>query len=170
MNTIGQLNASIYRNMQILINKNLSDMDIKTGQYDFFLVISENEGLSQKELSEHLHIGKATTAKAVKHLIDKGYVYKEKDAVDGRLDHLYLTDLGKSKSPQVKEIFLKNLSVAAKYLNDKEKKQLLQLMNKVLNGLIEENNDDDNSNEINNEKINNNENAQIKSSSKEANK
>lgn len=144
MNTIGQLNASIYRNMQMLINKNLSHMDIKNGQYDFFLVISENEGLSQKELSEHLHIGKATTAKAVKHLIDKGYVYKEKDAADGRLDHLYLTELGKSKSPQVKSIFLKNLKTAAKYLNDEEKKQLLQLMNKVLNGLLEENNSNEN--------------------------
>lgn len=153
MNSIGQLNAAVYRNMQILINKNLSDMNINTGQYDFFLVISENEGLSQKELSEHLHIGKATTAKAVKHLIEKGYVYKEKDKVDGRLDHLYLTELGKSKSPKVKSIFLKNLDVAAKYLNDEEKKQLLQLMNKVLNGLIEENNQNKNneSEENNNE-------------------
>ncbi|HFL3174637.1 TPA: MarR family winged helix-turn-helix transcriptional regulator, partial [Clostridioides difficile] len=95
---VGQVNAAIYRNIQILLSSTLNDLDIKNGQYDFFLVISLREGLSQKELSEHLHISKSTTAKAVKNLTEKGYVIRKKDKEDGRLEHLYLTEKGREIS------------------------------------------------------------------------
>lgn len=139
MNTIGQVNAAIYRNMQMLISSRLSDLNIKNGQYDFFLVISLMEGISQKQLSEHLHIGKSTTAKAVKNLVSKGYITKQKDQKDVRVDHLYLTELGRKEAPVVAEIFQENLSVASRGFSKTETEQLLFLMNKVLNNLVTEN-------------------------------
>ena len=139
MNTIGQVNAAIYRNMQMLISSRLSELNIKNGQYDFFFVISLNEGISQKQLSGHLHIGKSTTAKAVKNLVSKGYVIKHKDKKDVRVDHLYLTELGRKEAPTVAKIFQENLDIASKGLSDEESEQLLFLMNKVLNNLITEN-------------------------------
>ncbi len=139
MNTIGQVNAAIYRNMQMLISSRLSELNIKNGQYDFFFVISLKEGISQKELSEHLHIGKSTTAKAVKNLVSKGYVIKQKDDKDIRVDHLYLTELGRKEAPVVAKIFQENLEVASRGLSERETEQLLFLMNKVLNNLLTEN-------------------------------
>jgi DNA-binding MarR family transcriptional regulator len=137
--TIGQVNAAVYRNIQMLLSSKLTDLDIKNGQYDFFLVISLQEGLSQKELSEHLHISKSTTAKAVKNLISKGYVKKQKDKKDGRMDHLYLTEAGKDKAPVVQEIFEEILNISARGLSQEEMTQLLFLMQKVLNNVVSEN-------------------------------
>lgn len=139
MHKIGQLNAAIYRNMQIFLGNKLAGLDIKNGQYDFFLVISLNEGISQKQLSEHLHIGKSTTAKAVKNLVSKGYVTKLKDEKDGRVDHLFLTDKGRKETPFVEAIFEENQRVAARGLTETERGQLLFLMNKVLNNFVANN-------------------------------
>lgn len=137
--TIGQINAAIYRNIQMLLSSKLSDLDIKNGQYDFFLVISLNEGLSQKELSEHLHISKSTTAKAVKNLVSKGYVRKLKDELDNRIDHLFLTDKGLEKAPAVQGIFNEILDVCGSGLSQDENELLVNLMNKVLEGVLVEN-------------------------------
>lgn len=137
--TIGQVNAAIYRNIQMLLSSTLNDLDIKNGQYDFFLVISLWEGLSQKELSEHLHISKSTTAKAVKNLTEKGYVRRQKDERDGRVEHLYLTEKGREKSPFVQSIFQKIIDVSTKGLSQTEITQLLTLMQKVLDNIISEN-------------------------------
>ena len=139
MHKIGQLNAAIYRNMQIFLGNKLSGLEIKNGQYDFFLVISLNEGISQKQLSKHLHIGKSTTAKAVKNLVSKGYVTKQKDEKDGRVDHLFLTDKGRKEAPFVEAIFEENQRVAARGLTEAERDQLLFLMNKVLNNFVANN-------------------------------
>lgn len=139
MHRIGQLNAAIYRNMQIFLGNKLSGLEIKNGQYDFFLVITLNEGISQKQLSEHLHIGKSTTAKAVKNLVSKGYVRKEKDEKDGRVDHLFLTDKGRKEAPFVEAIFEENQRVAESGLSREESTQLLILMNKVLNNFVANN-------------------------------
>lgn len=139
MHRIGQVNAAIYRNMQIFLGNRLSGLEIKNGQYDFFLVISLHEGISQKEMSEHLRIGKSTTAKAVKNLVSKGYVRKEKDEKDGRVDHLFLTDKGQKEAPFVEAIFEENQRVAEIGLTEAESNQLLFLMNKVLNNFVTDN-------------------------------
>lgn len=139
MNTIGQLNAVIYRNMQILIGNKLTDLKLRSGQYDFFLVIYLQEGITQKELSEHLRIGKSTTAKAVKYLVQNGYVVKEKDEKDGRVEHLYLSEMGRKQAPAVEQIFEESVGVAAKGLSDSELEQLSYLMNKVMDNLVSEN-------------------------------
>ena len=52
MGNIGRFNAAIHRNAQSIINCKLRDLDIRSGQQEFFYVISKNEGISQKELSE----------------------------------------------------------------------------------------------------------------------
>ena len=139
MQRIGQINAAIYRNMQIFLGNRLSELEIKNGQYDFLLVISLREGISQKEMSEDLRIGKSTTAKAVKNLVGKGYVRKEKDAKDGRIEHLFLTDKGRKEAPLVKAIFEENQRVVELGLTADESKQLLFLLNKVLNNFVADN-------------------------------
>lgn len=139
MYTIGRLNAAIFRNMQSILNGKLRQMNIKNGQYDFFYVISIKEGISQKDLCEHLHIGKSTTAKAVKDLVGKGYVEKRKDEKDGRIDRLYLTEKGQRTAPVVSRIFRENLEIAEKNLSSDEVETLLSLMEKVLNNLVSAN-------------------------------
>ena len=58
--------------------------DLKKGQYLFITRICENPGISFVELSNMLKVDKTTTTKAVKKLIEIGYLNKEQDENDKR--------------------------------------------------------------------------------------
>ena len=71
------------------------EMNAHHGQGRIIFLLLENEGISQKELSEYLYVGKSTTAKAVKNLVKNHYVEVKKDEHDKRVHRLYLTKKGK---------------------------------------------------------------------------
>lgn len=135
---IGKYVAAIYRNMQSIINFKLADIDIKSGQQDFLFVISKNEGISQKELSNILYVGKSTTAKAVKNLINSGYITRKQDETDKRYNRLYLTEKGKKITPRMSATFSEIMDIFAGGLSDDEFEQTLILLKKILKSLSDE--------------------------------
>ncbi|WP_120198328.1 MarR family winged helix-turn-helix transcriptional regulator [Lacrimispora algidixylanolytica] len=141
--SIGKLTAAINRNLQIILNHKLKDISIRSGQHDFFYVISLYEGITQKELSEWLYISKSTTAKAVKNLMDHGYVRKEKDTEDNRYDRLYLTEKGKQISAQMQETFKEVVEITTRNLSPLEIKQTKELLKRILSNVLEENRAED---------------------------
>jgi len=138
MENISKLNAAIYRNAQSIINSKLIDLNIKSGQHDFFYVISRNEGISQKELSEFLYVGKSTTAKAVKNLMTNDYVKRIQDKNDHRIYRLYLTEKGKEVLPKIESTFLELKSIFSKNLSNNEEEQTIITLKKILAAISEE--------------------------------
>lgn len=128
---MGKYIASIHRNAQSIINKKLEDYDIGSGQHDFLYVISNNEGITQKELSSLLNIGKATTAKAVKNLLKSGYIRREKDQEDKRFYRLYLTDRGKEIVPKVHATFEEMIEIYANGFSEEEYTQIIKTLKKL---------------------------------------
>jgi DNA-binding MarR family transcriptional regulator len=140
MKNLSKFNAAIYRNGQSIMNYKLRDLDIKSGQQDFFYVISKNEGISQKELSEYLYVGKSTTAKAVKNLVENNYVKVERDENDKRIHRLYLTQKGRETVPKIESVFLELMDIFTKDLSECEKDQTITVLKKILKALYEEKN------------------------------
>ena len=81
----------IHRYGQSYLEKQCDDLDIGYGQLAFIRALSRRDGLSQEELSEVLSIDKTTTARAIKTLVELGYVSRSPDSTDGRIYHLSLT-------------------------------------------------------------------------------
>ena len=140
MENISKLNAAIYRNAQSIINSKLIDLNIRSGQHDFLYVISKNEGISQKELSEFLYVGKSTTAKAVKNLIENNYVKKVQDENDKRIYRLSLTEEGKKVMPKIDATFLELVAIFSKDLSKKEEEQTVTVLKRILHTISEEKN------------------------------
>lgn len=140
MENISKLNAAIYRNAQVIINSKLIDLNIKSGQHDFLYVISKNEGISQKELSEFLYVGKSTTAKAVKNLVENNYVKKIQDENDNRIYRLYLTENGKKIIPKINSVFLELVTIFSTNLSKSEEEQTIIVLKRILDTLSEEKN------------------------------
>lgn len=138
MNEIPKINAALYRNLQILIGQKITDLDILVGQYDFFYVISQNEGKSQQELSDHLMIGKSTTAKVLNDLEKKGYIEKRRDKQDGRIYRIYLTKLGREIVPKVDKIFKEVMDITIENLSEKESAELIRMLKIVLKNILKE--------------------------------
>lgn len=132
---IGKLISAIHRNTQSIITNSLSDLKIKSGQHDFLLLISKNEGITQKQLGELLYIGKSTTAKAVKSLINSGYVIIRHDLKDKRYNYLYLTEEGKKIAPRIESIFLELINIYEQDFTKEEVQQILNLLKRILKNL-----------------------------------
>lgn len=54
MGSIGRYSAAVYGLSQSIFNNKLKELEISSGQYDFFLVAAKNEGINQKEISDLL--------------------------------------------------------------------------------------------------------------------
>jgi len=136
--SIGQLASAVHHRAQRITNEKLSHININKGLHYFFYVISLNEGFSQDDLSKRVDINKPTTAKAVKHLISKGYIKRVKNRFDSTVEHLYLTKAGKDIAEMVQGVYHENREIAKQGLSDDEEKQLTHLLQKVLDNLLDE--------------------------------
>ncbi|MDP4094672.1 MAG: MarR family winged helix-turn-helix transcriptional regulator [Bacillota bacterium] len=135
---IGKYVAAIHRNTQSIINYKLRDLDIKSGQHDFLLVISKNEGISQKDLSSFLYVGKSTTAKAVKNLINCGYIVSKQNNDDKRFNNLYLTEKGRKIAPMINSTFLEMMEIYSKDFSEDETEHIIVDLKKVLKNITDE--------------------------------
>ena len=138
MESVGKYSAAIYRLSQSIFNNKLKELEIGSGQYDFFLVISRNAGISQTEICDFLNVEKSTTAKAVKYLLSKGYIYKKQIVSDKRYSSLYLTEKGQAASASVEAVFSEMLGIFSKNIPDNVIEQTISVLKKVISNLQEE--------------------------------
>lgn len=138
MESIGRYSAAIYRLSQSIFNNKLKDLEMSSGQYDFFLVIAQNEGISQKELGDRLYVEKSTTAKAIQHLKDKGYIRKNRIEKDKRYSSLYLTEKGRVASAAVESVFSEMLGIFSKDIPESAIEETILVLKKVINNLHDE--------------------------------
>jgi len=84
----------LYRQFQAYINNNTKDLGIGASEYIFLMEMYENNNMSQEELSRSLIVDKAATARAIKSLEEKEYIFRIKDENDKRTNRIKLTKKG----------------------------------------------------------------------------
>lgn len=128
---IGKYIGEIHRSSCMYFSKRFSKFEIGSGQYLFLLNLYKNPGITQEELTEKVKLDKATTARAIKKLEDKGYVRRIKKECDRRAYMLELTE----KAEQIKEeVFLIMEEWEDKIRNcftNEESEELMKLLNKL---------------------------------------
>nr|WP_256477904.1 MarR family transcriptional regulator [Aurantimonas marianensis] len=72
----------------------LATLDLYPGQDTVLLAISEKDGVTLRELAEHLSVRPPTITKTVARLIAQGLVEKRVSERDGRQSHAHLADKG----------------------------------------------------------------------------
>lgn len=101
-------------------------------------MIARNEGISQKELGDRLYVEKSTTAKAVKHLLNKGYIHKKQIENDKRYFALYLTEKGIQASVAVQAVFSEILDIFSSNIPEETIEQTIVVLKQVIGNLQEE--------------------------------
>jgi len=95
----------LYRYGQSYISREFESYNIGSGQYIFLLTLYKKDGISQENISEHLKIDKATTAKALKRLEEEGYITRHTDLLDKRAYKVYVS----RKALAIKPAFIKTI-------------------------------------------------------------
>ena len=84
----------LYRQFQTYINNNTKDLGIGASEYIFLIEMYKKDNMSQEELSKSLTVDKAATARAIRSLEEKEYIFRIKDENDKRTNRIKLTKKG----------------------------------------------------------------------------
>jgi DNA-binding MarR family transcriptional regulator len=102
------------------------------------MILAKNEGICQKKICDLLYVEKSTTAKAVKYLISKGYIYKRQIMNDKRYSSLYLTEKGREASAAVEGAFLEIIGIFSKNIPNSLTDQTIEVLKTVISNLKDE--------------------------------
>ncbi|PKM83715.1 MAG: MarR family transcriptional regulator [Firmicutes bacterium HGW-Firmicutes-13] len=133
--SIGKYLSYIYRTSQCYIGKELEQYGIGSGQYTFLLALSQQDGVSQDKLTEMVKVDKATTGRAVKKLVEEGFVVRRRNPDDKRAYQLNLTPKGKRMLPFIQEVLFRWNSIFLKNFTVEERDVTLKLFKKIFENL-----------------------------------
>ncbi len=112
----------------------------KTGvyqaQHHLLMSISHNQNASQKELAGSMGVSAATIAVSLKKLEKGGYIKKEMDKGDNRLNQITITEKGNKVVEQSKRIFELTDQMVLEGFTEEEKITLSALLRKLDTNLV----------------------------------
>ena len=132
---ITKLTGGIYRNTLEYTSEVFKKYSLGSGTYPYLMILYNNEGISQNQISKELAVDKALSARVIKKLIDLDYVRKETNSKDSRAYCLYLTDKAKSIIPAMKEELAKWNEIMTQNLTEEEKDNITDLLSRVLGNI-----------------------------------
>lgn len=130
--SLTKLNGKIYRNTQCYMDKRLEKFKLSTGIYPYLLILNENEGISQNEISRELNVDKAMSARTVRKLIELGYIKKRENKEDIRAYKLFLTDKGRKIIPEIRKVINNWIDILVEGCSEEEKEIGINFLDKVL--------------------------------------
>ncbi|MBA3874438.1 MAG: MarR family transcriptional regulator [Anaerolineae bacterium] len=83
------------------LNVTLNALNIYEGQQNLLLALWKEDGLAQSEITRRLGVEAASVSKAVDRMENAGFVKKVLSPDDARMNHIFLTDLGRSMEKPV---------------------------------------------------------------------
>ena len=86
------------------LDRELKDYNIRAGQVPILRILDEEDGISQEEIKQVLHMDKGALAKTIKPLITQGYIIREKTPEDRRVYSVTLTKKGRQIMPYLSVI------------------------------------------------------------------
>ncbi|WKY48408.1 MarR family transcriptional regulator [Eubacteriaceae bacterium ES3] len=101
--SIGKWISLLHRQFQIYINHVLSPYQINSSEYIYIMNLTEESSINQKSLSEKIIVDEAATTRALKRLEAKGYILRERDALDKRLYRVRLSSEGAEIKPFIQQ-------------------------------------------------------------------
>ncbi|MCR4436935.1 MAG: MarR family winged helix-turn-helix transcriptional regulator [Clostridiales bacterium] len=122
----------LYRRTQVYTNGVLAKYQLSSGTYPFLLMLNGKEGINQNQLSRELSLDKAASARAIKRLIDLGYLVKEGNREDSRAFNLFLTEKAKAVIPVVMAELHQWMDIITEGLREEERDLLANLLGRVL--------------------------------------
>lgn len=118
----------LYRYGQGYMGKNIESYNIGSGQYIFLIALYKKEGISQEQISEHLKVDKATTARAIKRLEKEGYIRRAIDENDKRAYKIYLTQKALNIKSELYGVIRKWENMLSSGLSESEKEIFLKML------------------------------------------
>ena len=123
--------GSLSREINSISDIKYKEFNLQKGQYLFITRICENPGINLIDLSNLLKVDKTTTTKAIKKLIEIGYINKEQDKNYRRGYKLTPTEKALKIYDKIMEEEFKQLGISFQGFSEEEKKLATDLIEKM---------------------------------------
>lgn len=123
----------VFRN---ILEKNLADLNLHSGQVFILISLWENDGQSQNDLAKRLNVSSPTITKMVKSLLRTDYIKCVNCRKDGRVVRVFLTPKGYEIKAGIEKIWSDIEGIFLQNFTEPEKMILQQLMEKTFNNLL----------------------------------
>lgn len=128
--------AGIYQDIRKIKLAEMEHYDLRSGHVDcLHILASEPEGLTSKELAEHVYMDKAAVSRYMSILEERGFVKLEE--TDARIYRRkwQLTPKGKTAADHIQEQIGSVVSTIGDFLNETERAQLYSILEKIASNL-----------------------------------
>lgn len=122
--------SSTFKHRKIM-DFHLEETGVFSAQHQLLMEITKNPLSSQKDIADRLKISTAAVAVSLKKLEKGGYIVREMDSDDNRLNQVTLTDKGKKVVAISRETFRKVDHSIFEDFSDDDLSMLFQLMQKL---------------------------------------
>jgi len=132
MQPLGRLIWEIQHNGQIYIDRALKQYGLGNGQYRILNLLYNKNGLRQEEIARSLRIDKAAVTKAVHKLLKEGYIRREVNPEDRRVQRVYLMEKSMHIQKDLMNIFQNWEDVLLKDFSFEETQKIKSLLQKMV--------------------------------------
>ena len=115
----------------------LEELGLYHGQPRLLLALWHEEGPTQSELADRLHVAPATITKMLQRMAEAGFVERQRDSVDQRLVRVYLTDAGRAVQERVQQVWAQMEREVLEGFDEEERRQLRAYLLRILENLRE---------------------------------
>lgn len=137
-NSFGKHISLINRAAQGYFSSNLKAYHIGPGQQAYLLTLLPHESIMQEELARRLHVDKANVTRAIKGLVEQGYVTREQSDIDKRALLITLTEKGVQVRSEVEAIAFAWIQKVRAPLSDEEWNTMEGYLERMAKDLIQE--------------------------------
>ncbi|WP_414044597.1 MarR family winged helix-turn-helix transcriptional regulator [Macrococcus equi] len=127
----GQLIYFMDSKIDEIASAELTDVTLTREQIYMLELIVAEENMTQKKLIYKLNKEQTAVSRAIKKLVDNGFIKKEQSIYDLRSTVLIATEQGEKALERAEEIKAKVVRSFMRELNSKESEELIQLLEKI---------------------------------------
>jgi len=114
------------------LQSRIKPLGLTTGAFPALLALWDEEGVTQRTLTDRLDIEQATMANTLARMERDGLVVRKKDPDDGRVQRIWLTDKARAlRAPAIMAAVQVNTD-ALSDLSEVERQQFIHLMSRVI--------------------------------------
>ncbi|MBP1576339.1 MAG: MarR family transcriptional regulator [Oscillospiraceae bacterium] len=131
--SVQHLLRHIWSKQHKILSHRLDETGVYRSQHRLLMYLSDHqeELLSQKKLAAAMEISDAAVAVSLKKLERGGYIFRQQDETDCRLNRVFLTELGNRVVKRSREIFSQHDREMFSDLDHSELEQLITLLTKL---------------------------------------
>lgn len=121
-----------------LMFKVVASHDIPLGQAGCLWIVSNHEGITQRELAEILHVAPSTVTVMLQKMDAAGIINRKTDADDQRLTRIYLTPAGEGLQEQLNGALAGFINASFGKMESDDRANLTRLLNILSTNISQE--------------------------------